>query len=80
MPTAEANEKTRISGILLAAGTSRRMGFPKLLLPYRGQPLLQRLVDTLNGGGVRDITVVRGYKKNMVNLPTIKTIDNESSI
>jgi len=44
----------------------------------RGQPLLRRLVDTLHGGGVRDITVVRGYRKEMVNLPTIKTVDNDA--
>ena len=47
------------------------------MLDVRGQPLLGRLVDTLKGGGILDITVVRGYRKEMVNLPTVKTIDND---
>ena len=70
------------NAIVLAASRGIELGSltedrPKCMINVRGQPLLQRLVDTLNGGGVRDITVVRGYKKNMVNLPTIKTIDND---
>lgn len=36
-----------IAGILLAAGESRRMGFPKALLPYRGKTFLQHLLDVL---------------------------------
>jgi len=60
MPTAEANEKTRISGILLAAGTSRRMGFPKLLLPYRGQPLLQHALDAAAASCLDEIVLVLG--------------------
>ena len=37
-----------ISAILLAAGLSRRMGSDKLLLMYKGLPLLQHAVDLLN--------------------------------
>jgi phosphoenolpyruvate phosphomutase len=62
-------------GIELGALTEDR---PKCMVDVRGQPLLRRLVETFNGGGVRDITVVRGYRKEMVNLPTIRTIDNDS--
>jgi phosphoenolpyruvate phosphomutase len=62
-------------GIELGALTEDR---PKCMVDVRGQPLLRRLVETLNSGGVRDITVVRGYRKEMVNLPAIRTIDNDS--
>jgi phosphoenolpyruvate phosphomutase len=48
------------------------------MVDVRGQPLLRRLVDTLNSGGVRDITVVRGYRKEMVNLPSITAVDNDA--
>ena len=34
-----------VAGLILAAGESRRMGFPKALLPYRGSTFL----DTLCG-------------------------------
>ena len=36
-----------VAGVLLAAGSSRRMGRPKALLPYRGKTLLQQAVETL---------------------------------
>ena len=68
--------------VILAASRGVELGEltadrPKCMIDVRGQPLLKRMVDTLNGGGVRDITVVRGYHKEMVNLPTIRTVDND---
>jgi molybdenum cofactor cytidylyltransferase len=44
--------------ILPAAGASRRMGRPKLLLPFRGRPMVAGVVDALRGGGVREIVLV----------------------
>jgi phosphoenolpyruvate phosphomutase len=68
--------------IILAASRGTELGDltedrPKCMIDVRGQPLLRRLVDTMNGGTVRDITVVRGYRKEMVNLPSIKVVDND---
>jgi molybdenum cofactor cytidylyltransferase len=34
-----------VAGLILAAGESRRMGFPKALLPYRGETFLDRLAS-----------------------------------
>ncbi|MFP6777662.1 MAG: phosphocholine cytidylyltransferase family protein, partial [Alphaproteobacteria bacterium] len=51
---------------------------PKCMLDIRGQPLLKRLVSTLNEGGLRDISVVRGYQKEMINLANIHVIDNDA--
>lgn len=62
-------------GVELGALTADR---PKCMVDVRGRPLLSRLVDTLNGGGVHDITVVRGYRKEMVNLPTVACVDNDA--
>jgi molybdenum cofactor cytidylyltransferase len=47
-----------IIAILPAAGGSRRMGSPKLLLPLDGGPLVARLVNALLGGGVSEIVLV----------------------
>jgi len=44
--------------VLPAAGASRRMGRPKLLLPFRGAPLVAAVVSALRAGGVDGIVLV----------------------
>jgi CTP:molybdopterin cytidylyltransferase MocA len=44
--------------ILPAAGASRRMGRPKLLLPFRGRPLVAAVVEALRRGGVETLVLV----------------------
>ena len=68
--------------ILIAASRGAALGAltedrPKCMVDIRGQPLLRRLVATIRCAGVRDVTVVRGYKKEKINLPSIKTVDND---
>ncbi len=68
--------------IVLAATQGAKLGpltatRPKCMIDVRGQPLLRRLVATLNDAGVRDITVVRGFAKATVDLSNIKTVDND---
>ena len=69
--------------ILLAASRGSALGplterMPKCMLDIRGQPLLKRLVSTFNDGGVRDISVVRGYRKDMIDLANVRAIDNNA--
>jgi phosphoenolpyruvate phosphomutase len=47
------------------------------MIDVRGQPLLRRMVSTLNEEKIREIAVVRGYKKETVNLPSIDYVDND---
>ena len=49
---------------------------PKCMVDVRGKPLLHRLVGSLNDAGVRELTVVTGYKANTVTFPGINTVDN----
>lgn len=49
-----------ISAIILAAGKSLRMGFPKLLLPIEGKSLLQHVIDSALKSKVDDVVVVLG--------------------
>ena len=70
-------------GIILAASRGSALGplterLPKCMLDIRGQPLLKRLVTTLNEGGLRDISVVRGYRKETIDLANIRVIDNDA--
>ncbi|HJO89002.1 MAG: phosphoenolpyruvate mutase [Alphaproteobacteria bacterium] len=70
-------------GIVIAASRGRKLGDltadqPKCMVDIRGKPLLRRLISTMKKGGVRDIMVVRGYKKEKINLPSITTVDNDS--
>jgi molybdenum cofactor cytidylyltransferase len=51
-------EARRTVAILPAAGASRRMGRPKLLLPFNGGPLVAGVVNALLGGGVEEIVLV----------------------
>ena len=47
-----------IAAIVPAAGESRRMGRPKLLLPIGGQTVIRRVVTALMEGGVEHVVVV----------------------
>ena len=49
--------------LLLAAGESRRMGQPKALLPWQGDPLLLYQVDALKDAGVDRVVVVLGHQE-----------------
>ena len=47
-----------ISGVILAAGLSRRMGRPKLALPLGGKPLLQYALDAAAKSRLDEIVLV----------------------
>jgi CTP:molybdopterin cytidylyltransferase MocA len=51
-----------ISSILLSAGMSTRMGEPKALLEWQGQPLVAYQVEQLQAGGVDEVIVVLGHR------------------
>lgn len=53
-----------IMGVVLAGGRSSRMGQNKALLDYKGQPLIQHMIDILQETGLTDIVIsgtVEGY-------------------
>ena len=47
-----------ISAVILAAGRSRRMGAPKLLLPLGGRPVIEHVADAVLASSVHDTWVV----------------------
>lgn len=51
-----------IAGVILAAGTSTRLGSPKQLLPLEGRPLLQHVIDAAAAASLDPIVVVLGHR------------------
>jgi len=51
-----------LTAIVLAAGSSRRMGKNKLLLPYGGKPLLAHVVRSILSAHVGPVIVVTGHE------------------
>jgi molybdenum cofactor cytidylyltransferase len=49
-----------VAGIILAAGESRRLGKPKQLLPWKGEPLIRYIVLTTKSAGLSQVVVVTG--------------------
>ena len=56
-----------ISGIILAAGLSSRMGQPKALLDWGGEPLVCYQVAQMREAGCDEIIVVLGHKADDVS-------------
>jgi molybdenum cofactor cytidylyltransferase len=49
-----------IAAIVPAAGMSTRMGRNKLLLPFKGKPLIVHAVETLLASKIEEVIVVLG--------------------
>ena len=74
-------DRARARAVVLAAASSDlgelTTDRPKCMIDVRGETLLQRLVDLLNAGGVRDVVVVRGYRKEAVAARGVRLVDND---
>jgi molybdenum cofactor cytidylyltransferase len=55
-----------IVALLSAAGMSTRLGRNKLLLSFKGKPLIAHAVDTLLGSAVDEVIVILGYEADQV--------------
>lgn len=67
----------RWSAVVLAAGTSSRMGGEhKLLLPLRGKPVIRETVESILAASPNEVVIVTGYRERdvidaLVDLPVV---------
>jgi CTP:molybdopterin cytidylyltransferase MocA len=67
--------RTRVAGVLLAAGEGSRLGQPKALVVVGGLTLAERGVSMLRAGGADPVLVVTGAAP--VDIPGTQTVHNE---
>ena len=70
-----------MKGIIIAAGPSKRLrpltdDMPKCMLKITGKPIIQNTIELFRSNGIRDISVIRGYKKEKINFPNITYFEN----
>ncbi|MGB7875025.1 MAG: nucleotidyltransferase family protein [Anaerolineales bacterium] len=68
-----------ITALILAAGQSKRMGEPKMLLPWGKMTVLEKVITTIKAAEVEDILVVTGGAREKVEAlvgDTARTVFN----
>jgi phosphoenolpyruvate phosphomutase len=89
VPQMEQDEKQflpvggeKITAVIAAAGFEKQLlplieDKPKCLLDIKGKTILERQVAALNECNIKEIALVRGYKKEAIALPNIRYYDND---
>jgi phosphoenolpyruvate phosphomutase len=72
----------KITAVIAAAGFEKQLlplieDKPKCLLDIKGKTILERQVAALNDCNIKEIALVRGYKKDAITLPNIRYYDND---
>ena len=70
----QRGEKAR--AVILAATRGDSLGpltedRPKCMIDVRGKPLLRTMIATIRESGIRNVTVVGGYRKEVIDIPAI---------
>jgi phosphoenolpyruvate phosphomutase len=72
----------RITAVIVAAGFEKHLlplieQKPKCLLDIKGKTILERQIAALNDCNIKEVALVRGYKKEAITLPNIRYYDND---
>lgn len=72
----------KITAVIAAAGFEKQLlplieDKPKCLLDIKGKTILERQVAALNECNIKEIALVRGYKKEAITFPNIRYYDND---
>ncbi|MCK5852026.1 phosphoenolpyruvate mutase [bacterium] len=71
-----------MNAIILAASQGANFGSltndkPKTMLKIGNTSILSRLISQFNSAGIKNISVVAGYKKEAIDVPNIKLLENK---
>ncbi|HEY7954855.1 MAG TPA: phosphocholine cytidylyltransferase family protein [Polyangia bacterium] len=69
--------------IIVAAGMGRRLApytddRPKCLVEVNGRSILERQLDAYQACGVDEVVIVRGYRKESIQIPGARYYDNDA--
>jgi molybdenum cofactor cytidylyltransferase len=68
---------SKIYAIILAAGESKRMKVPKMLLPFNGKPMLEKVIENVTGSEVfRTLVVLGSYRDEILKSISHLTISH----
>lgn len=72
----------QVTAIIAAAGFEKQLlplieDKPKCLLDIKGKSILERQVATLNDCNIKNIALIRGYRKEAITVPNIRYYDND---
>ncbi len=73
--------KENTKALIIAAGLGSRLkkhteNLPKCMLDFGGKTLLQRQLDAYKKNHIKNISLIRGYKKEKINYKGIKYFEN----
>ena len=73
--------KDKTKALIVAAGLGSRLKNhtekkPKCMLDFGGKTLLQRQLDSYKENGIKDISLIRGYRKEKIKYKGIKFFEN----
>jgi choline kinase/DNA-binding XRE family transcriptional regulator len=74
--------KSKTKALIIAAGLGSRLkkhteNLPKCMLDFGGKTLLQRQLDAYNKNDIKDISLIKGYKKEKINYKGVKYFENK---
>ena len=70
-----------MKAIIIAAGPSIRLrpitnDTPKCVLKINGKPIIQNTIEVFRNNGIKDISIIRGYKKEKINFSDVTYFEN----
>ena len=73
--------KKKTKALIIAAGLGSRLknhteNLPKCMLDFGGKTLLQRQLDAYKKSGIKNISLVKGYKKEKIKYKNIQYFEN----